>query len=375
MQYIPITDDKCMMVQIGKALFLDNSQIYNQRMMSIITQTIQANMPDASESERTNMMYQSIYDYWVYGTNVAEEFYFHFDKMSHDEKCQYITCRNQRLYIDHINQKEDAILLNDKYMAYQRLKSYYHREVIQLSSREDFSLFEGFITRHPVFVAKPAALGQAAGVHKVDSNEYPDKKKLFSDLLAEGTEICKGRAWRGSDAMVLEQLIDQADAMARLHPQSCNTVRITTLRIGEKIINYHPWIKIGASGHFVTSAAQGSLCAGIDAATGIIDTDGFDERGKRYEFHPQTNVKIQGFAIPFWSELIELATEVSQLFPTLKYIGWDFALTPNGWCILEGNYAGEFLWQLIYGKGMKTEFENIIGWKPKQQFWWEPDKE
>ncbi len=46
-------------------------------------------------------------------------------------------------------------------------------------------------------------------------------------------------------------------------------------------------------------------------------------------------------------------------------------LTPQGWCVLEGNYSGEFIYQMINGRGYKKDFEALIGWKYDKDFWWE----
>ncbi len=375
MNSIKITAEKAEMISIGKELFEENSRVYNERMLSIIRKTIDANMPNATDAEKEDKFYQSIYDYWVYGNNIAEEFYFHFDNMSHEEKCEYVTYRNQQLYIYHLNKKEDSVLLNDKFKTYNLFQPYYKREVIQICSEDDFEMFESFITRHPVFVAKPAALGLAIGVHKVDSNDYPDKKELFTDLLHEGVAMHEGHTWRGSNAVVLEEIIKQHEELAAIHPESVNGIRVTTVRMGDKVHIVHPWFKIGANGNFVTSAAQGTMDAGIDPETGIVDTWGYKENGDKMEYHPQTGIRIPGYKIPRWKELIEMATEVALKLDTINYVGWDFVLTPdNGWCIMEGNFAGEFMWQMTYEKGMKKEFEELIGWKPSVDFWWQSNK-
>ncbi len=369
---IKITDNKIEMIQIGKELFMSKPNIYTEKMCASIRATIDSNMPDATLEEKENVLYQSVYDYWVYGFNIAEEFYYHLAEKDHDIKSQYINCKNRARYIDHLNKREDACLLNEKYKAYEILRPYYMRDVIQISGEQDFDAFATFVKKHPKFVAKPSSLGLAIGVHIVDASDCNDIRQLFLQLLSEGVNIRRMHAWGGgTNSVVLEELIEQVDAMATLHPQSCNTVRVTTLRIDGKINIYRPWFKIGAHGNFVTSAAQGSLCAGIDVRTGIVDTDGFDEHGIKFKYHPQTNIRICGFKIPEWDSLLKAAMEISKYFPSINYIGWDFALTPQGWCIMEGNYAGEFIWQLIYEHGMKQEFENTIKWKPLETFWWE----
>lgn len=42
-----------------------------------------------------------------------------------------------------------------------------------------------------------------------------------------------------------------------------------------------------------------------------------------------------------------------------KYIAWDFAYTPNGWVLIEGNW-GQFLSQFATGKGLRKQFEKLI---------------
>jgi len=47
-------------------------------------------------------------------------------------------------------------------------------------------------------------------------------------------------------------------------------------------------------------------------------------------------------------------------------------LSKKDWCIMEGNFTSEYMWQLTYGKGMKAELEELIGWKPEpNKFCWE----
>ena len=60
--------------------------------------------------------------------------------------------------------------------------------------------------------------------------------------------------------------------------------------------------------------------------------------------------------------------------PDYGYVGWDLVLTPDGWCVMEGNYSGEFTFQLINGRGYKKEFEELIDWKYEKTFWWEDEE-
>ena len=158
--------------------------------------------------------------------------------------------------------------------------------------------------------------------------------------------------------------------MAVFNPESINGVRLTTVRVNGKIHLYHPWLKIGCDGNFLTCAFYGTMLAGIDPETGIVETPGTKENGEKWIKHPNTHIDILGFKIPEWDALVPFAIKCAEKMPQMSYIGWDFALSKNGWCIMEGNYSGDFMWQVYYGKGMKKEFEDLIGWKLEKDFWW-----
>ena len=109
----------------------------------------------------------------------------------------------------------------------------------------------------------------------------------------------------------------------------------------------------------------------VHSETGVVRGPGVTEFGALYHVHPDTGIRLEGFQIPRWDECRRLAEEVSDLFPDIRFIGWDFALTPDGWCVVEGNSKAEFVEQLTEGRGTKRELEGTIGWKPDREFWWE----
>jgi len=172
--------------------------------------------------------------------------------------------------------------------------------------------------------------------------------------------------------MVLEELINQDESLAVLHKDSVNGIRATAVRGKDgKIHIFHPWIKAGINGTFVASAALDGFDAEIDDKTGVVITDGYQESGNVYKVHPDSGITIKGMQIPKWNELIEFVDELMNEMSEYGYIGWDLVLTPDGWCVMEGNYSGEFTFQLINGRGYRKEFEELIGWKYEKDFWWE----
>ncbi len=371
MENIKITDIHSEMEEIGRELFQNKQHIYTEKLQNEIYAVIEKVYPAATPEEKEGIFYRSIYDYWVYGCNINEELFYHFAEKTHKEKCEYITVKNRFPYMHHINKKEDAHLLNDKYEAYQILKPYFKRDMIEISGEEDFEKFCDFVNLHPTYVVKPSDLGLAIGIHKETITESDDKRTVFDNLVKEGLKNNSDYRWSKKTSIILEELIEQASPLSDIHPHSVNAVRCTTIRTDNETIIFYPWLKIGMDGEFATCGIRGSLLAAIDSETGIITTNGLGEFCQEYETHPMTGIKFKGFKIPKWQEMIEMAKEMAELFPTIRYIGWDMVLTENGWCVMEGNFAGEFMGQLTHERGMKRELEEIIGWKPDYDFWWQ----
>lgn len=375
MEPIKITEDRSEMEAIGRQIVEQEGRIYTPLMLSKIMERIEEGMPDASEEERLEMLYRSVYDFWVYGNNIDEEFYLRFYEKGHEEKLSYMVNRVRSVYVDHLcsgGGRERIDQLEMKYRAYLKLKPFYKREIIEISDESDYSEFEAFTSRHPVFVVKPSDYCYGIGVRKVDISEYPSARSAFDDILAEGVATKKRHPSRQS-SVVVEELIEQCPELAALHPNSVNAIRATAVRDKDGDIRIlHPWIKCGIGGGFVASAAlDGGFDAEIDPDTGIVITDGYSENGNVYVTHPDSGIKIKGFRIPRWDDLKLTVHQLMDELPEYGYVGWDLVLTNDGWCVMEGNYSGEFTWQLIRGCGGRREFEEIIGWKMDKEFWWQ----
>lgn len=367
------TDNKAEMIIIGKEIADGYDPVWLQEVKSALD-IIKDWDKISGESKYTaeEVFYKAIYDYWAYGFAPGEQAQYRLLDKSHEEKASYISMNGKFAYLSRLNKKADMHLLEDKYEAYQLLKPYYKRDVIKIETDADYDVFLDFIEKHPEFVAKPVGLYCAIGVRKEKLADYPDAKALFKSLLNSlGEYETTTNRWSKRHAVVLEELIIQDKDFAAIHPLSVNGVRITTVRIGDTVHIYYPWLKVGVTDNVVASAAQGGFDAGIDAVTGVLDTDGFLEDGSAIEYHPTTNVKIKGFQIPKWDEAISMAKEVAMSLPrTINYVGWDFVLTPKGWIVMEGNFYGDPMWQMYYQKGMKDDFEKLINWKPEDKFWW-----
>ena len=371
------SEDEVYQVRTGREIVTAYPELYNPWTIQDIKQKLEAcaqSRPDLTGGRSIEDIFAiATYDYWQYGIGPTEEFYHEQLGATHEKKRQYITFRGRFDYIDYLNKAEDLHLLRNKWHAYQLLKEAYRREVLLLEGERDFPAFETFCHRHPSFVLKPIGLGMSMGVRKVEVGDA-DLHTLFNELFAE-TETLNSHfssAIRGG--MLVEEVIEQGEEMAVLHPASVNSVRMHTINLGEGDIRlWYPFIRIGLGGNFISSASTGGIIACINAGTGMVETTGFDKLAKTIDVHPDTHFKIKGIKIPRWRQLCDKAFELAERLPTLRYIGWDFVYDKDGeWIVMEGNDNAEISSpQLIFHRGMREEFEQLIGYKPTKEYWWQ----
>ena len=372
MEPFKITDIKEEMIELGKKLYAENVQKYPSERVEWMRNSIKQLATESLNKDFTidELFYLSIYDYWVYGNTISEEIYFHFPYKTHKEKSEYMTFRSRLKLMKRINNFEDSYLFNNKYETYKLFKDSFLRDVVKISDESDFNSFASFVEKHREFVIKPTSSHLGIGVRKMTVEKDVDKVELFHSLLQEGKKLSSD-SFNQDSSFLLEELIEQDSRLAAIHPYSVNGIRITTLRLDNEVKILYPWFKVGANKSFVTSAAFGTYDAGIDAETGIVYTDGYKENGEHDAEHPLTKIQFKGYQIPEWNELLQLVKNLSDRIPTVRYIGWDMVLTPKGWCIMEGNFTGDFMWQMFNEKGFKKEFETLTGIRQNSDFWWQ----
>lgn len=371
---IEITSDTSKMVEFAKEIVSEKQDYYTPAVLDSIKKEIMEKTTLKLPEEIENEMYKTIYFYWAYGCTTSEYYFLGLADKTYDEIKEFVLTREKVIYRNHLNRIEDAHIFNNKWETYCTFKEYFGRDVIKIGTDDDYPAFCAFVKKHPTFVVKPSDMGGGRGVHKVvtrpEINEQ-ELKVLFTELLAEINKNQKQYMRGVENTLILEELIIQAPELDAFHHESVNPVRVTTVRVGDKVHIYHPWFKIGRGGAFLTSAVFGTLDAGIDPETGIVTTPGYSENYECLETHPDTGLKFRGFQIPQWDDLIRIVTELAMKLDTVHYVGWDMVLSEHGWVLMEGNFSGDFMWQLVEKKGSKKEFEDLIDWKLTKQFWWE----
>jgi len=295
--------------------------------------------------------YDMLFSKLVYRIRFDEYFLFEFENLSKEGRRSFIGAYERIEVWKSFGTEESKKKFDDKYEAYKIFEKYYKRDIIKISNDSDYEMFENFVKKHDEFMVKPIGKAFGNGIYHVDmKKEQSSQKEIFMQILDKGESI-------------IEERIQQVSEMAMFHPSSVNTVRLATFISGDEVSNCLSFLRMGRGNSVVDNAGAGGIFATIDVATGIVITQGISENGEQYIIHPDTGMKIVGYQIPKWNELLELTQKLARIVPEQKYVGWDLALTKDGWIVVEGNANGQLVHQYADKSGCRAAMEKILGSK------------
>lgn len=254
--------------------------------------------------------------------------YFHmklYTKSSYEIK-NYITLERVFRLRRKNNKKEAIELLNNKVNFCKLYPEYIKRSYIDVDN-SSIDEINSFLDKNESFMCKPKTGMQGQGVIKLIQTEYKKREDVLSKIIGQG--------------YILEEVITQHEMLNKLNPNSVNTVRIAVFRKNENVYIIGAVLKT-AIDSVSDNLATGGTAMSVDIETGITFTKGSSYfSNEEYMFHPVTGTLLVGFQIPFWSEVIEMVTELTKKIHDLRWVSWDVAITPNGPCIVEGNHNGD----------------------------------
>lgn len=312
-----------------------------------INRLIEIFYPDITAEKKNNLIKDVTRCYVQHLAKPQEYFLLDFINKTDKERSEWITDFIKDTYLKKYAKIERAKELQDKFFVYEKMKPYFKRDACMISGSKDKDSFLLFADKHNRFIAKPNKGSFGADTCVWDISEK-EPENVFNELI------------KGKTTWILEELIEQTTEMGQFNPSSVNSVRIPTFKTKNGYEIFGTFMRMGRKGSVVDNAGAGGIFVRIDEGTGQIISDGYTEHGEVFVQHPDSLVTFKGFQIPRWVELRDLAIKCHEALPEHKYIGWDFALTDNGWVLLEGNW-GQFLCQQVSGqKPLKKKFISLI---------------
>ncbi|MFR8332899.1 MAG: sugar-transfer associated ATP-grasp domain-containing protein [Oscillospiraceae bacterium] len=214
-------------------------------------------------------------------------------------------------------------LLNDKFQFLQRYEAFLGRRWLDLREADPQTLAR-FCQDCGVVFAKPHAEFGGKGVERLEPGPDTDFVALHRRLMDGGQ-------------FLVEEAIRQHPEVARLCPQSVNTLRVVTLLAEGEAKFVYALLRIGSGQGHVDNISSGGMYT-LVGAQGELEFPAFcDQTGLYYDCHPMTGVTYRGYRLPFFQEAVDLCCRAALVEPRLGYIGWDVAITPDGPVLVEGN--------------------------------------
>lgn len=282
----------------------------------------------------------------LYGIAPEEYFQFKFYWKNDEGRNQYMGDKERFVVFRPCYNFEEYEKIRNKWLMYQQIGKYFGRKCLLIKENTDleFEEFCNFLEGKDAFVFKPLRSSCGNGIQKIELSKETDVRGLYQRLCETGGGMA-------------DELIRQEKILEKFHPQSANTVRLITLRDKQGKDHFmQSLFRMGQSGSFVDNNS-GAIRARIDESNGYVFTCGFDAYGNEYILHPDSKEVIPGFQIPAWEELLSLAGKVmDEISSYARFIGFDLALTENGWTVIEVNpFPQLVIQQIITGQGIRKE--------------------
>ena len=142
------------------------------------------------------------------------------------------------------------------------------------------------------------------------------------------------------DDYIITAYVEMHPDLKKINPYSVNTIRVTVINEhGNDPIIPFAFMRIGTKkSGIVDNVAQGGMVCKINVDTGEF-YDGEVLKNHVYEsagVHPDTKEKISGM-IPNWELVKTEIINMSRYCPQLEWLGYDIAITKDGFNIIEIN--------------------------------------
>jgi len=278
------------------------------------------------------------------GSGLQDYLNYRFYEKSFKERKEYVSIGYMAKAYKTLASVEYADFISNKVNFHKNYSKFTKRDFI--SPEDNYEKYEEFLKKNKYFVMKPLRGLGGSNVQKVARDEIKDKKEFYEKLKAEGNFI--------------EGLVVQNEAWGTLSPNSTNTLRIVTTIVNDKVEIVFAGARIGSGKTIADNFHQGGQGVLVDLEKGCLVGNGIDKALNESE-KSITNIKFDGFKIPYWEEIKEMVIEAAKVNPNIHIVGWDVAIQKDGPLLIEGNRGPGFdLVQVLLKRGTKYILKDLL---------------
>ncbi len=154
---------------------------------------------------------------------------------------------------------------------------------------------------------------------------FIEGEKLAADLERFMQEIPRD--------VVIQRPIRQHPDLAKLHPESVNSMRVVSLLTEDKVKVYAVSLKIGAGKNRVDNACRGGMYCGV-RSDGSLRKIAVQADGTVLETHPDLGYRFEDQKVPHLDKVIKLVKEAHGFLGHFRMISWDVTVDEAGDAVL-----------------------------------------
>ena len=288
----------------------------------------------ASGKSKLFIFFDMAYCVFKYQAGYVDYYAYAMYDLNSKERATIMTRGKNNELVKALNPKQFWHVLDNKDEFNDMFKDYLNRKYFIISEHGDnYNEFVSFVSEFKEIIVKPTNQSCGVGIRKIKVPK--NLKRFYKELIDNNT-------------VLVEEVATQHPKIAKLHKTSINTLRIVTIRSKYGVTSIvAAFIRIGTGNKVVDNFNNGGICCPIDIEKGIISAPAVDKNGDVYDVHPTTKIKLVGYQIPMWNEVKEFVIKASDVYPNLRYVGWDVCVGEDKPSLIEANqYPGHDVYQL-----------------------------
>lgn len=201
--------------------------------------------------------------------------------------------------------------------------------------KENFVDLPSFLEKEKDIALKPVMGSKGVGFCKISydgKNFYINYDKVSREKME--------RFIQGLDGYLATEYISAHEGIRKVSDYGLNTLRVMVINeTGKEIVVANSFMRFSTRNTgFVDNASAGGVFAIVDVGTGKFYGGKREENGKLVDcpVHPDTGVEIEG-VLPHWEHIKKMLSQICEYLFPLTYLGFDIAVTQDGFKIIEIN--------------------------------------
>ena len=307
------------------------------------------NLSDVSKKENKNFLGLVLDTGWCvfrYGLALTDYLNYKIYNRTKQQRKEYVGVRMQNTLYEAVSPSAHKLRFTVKPTFLKEFSAYTKREFVVPAADNRQECLD-YLRNRTVFMSKPFDGLGGHGVEKIYTKDIADPDAFIDQAI--------------QNRLFWEDLVIQHPDMNVLCPSSVNTLRIITFNDHGKSEILWMGLRVGNGVNAVDNFhAQGMVCS-VDMDTGRLVGSAINKDNVKFDCHPTTGVRFDGFQLPCFEEIKTLVLQAALESDKILMVGWDVAISDQGPVIIEGNRRPGFdVVQVLDGRGRMDIVRDVM---------------